>query len=75
MATAQPVYEDDNIVDDGLLNQISKYVFYENLSSLARDLEVHETQIQKIRRPSSSPQEQIFKVRKIRINFTDAVVN
>ena len=63
MATAQPAYEGNDTVDDTLLNQISKYVFYDELSSMARDLEVRETEIRKIRRVSSSSQEQIFKVR------------
>ena len=63
MAAVQPVYEGNDTVDDTLLNQISKYVFYDNLESLARDLEVRETEIRKITCASSSPQEQIFKVR------------
>ena len=63
MATARGPYEENDNVEDTLLNQISKYVFYENLWSLARDLEVRETEIQKIFRVSSPPQEQIFKVR------------
>ena len=45
MATAQRVYEENDIVDDYLLNQISKYVFYENLWSLARDLGIPQTKI------------------------------
>ena len=61
MATGR-VYEEKDNVDDTLLNQISKYVFYDNLWSLARDLEVRETEIRKTLHASSSPQEQIFKV-------------
>ena len=61
MATAQPVYEGNDTIDDNLLNQISKYVLYDKLWSLARDLGIKETEIRKITRVSS-PQEQIFKV-------------
>ena len=45
MATVQRVYEENDNVDDTLLNQISKYVFYDNLWSLARDLEIPQTKI------------------------------
>ena len=45
MATAQRVYEETDTVDDTLLNQISKYVFYDNLWSLARDLGIPQTEI------------------------------
>ena len=62
MATAQRVYEENDNVDDIVLNRISKYVFYENLSSLAR-------LILKFLRPEISgmveikvPQEKIYKV-------------
>ena len=61
MAAAQRVYEDNDSVDDTLLNQISKYVFYENLSSLARDLEIPQTKISGMAE-IIDPQEKIFKV-------------
>ena len=59
--TAQRVYEDNDNVDDTLLNQISKYVFYENLSSLVRDLGIPQTEISGMAE-IKAPQEKIFKV-------------
>ena len=59
--TAQRVYEDNDNVDDTLLNQISKYVFYENLWSLARDLGIPETEISAMVE-IKNPQEKIYKV-------------
>ena len=61
MAAAQHVYQEDDSVDDNLLNQTSDYVFYDNLWSLARDLEVSETEIRRIA-DIKDPKEKIFKV-------------
>ena len=59
--TAQRVYEDNDNVDDTLLNKISKYVFYENLSSLARDIGIPQTEISGMVE-IKDPQEKKFKV-------------
>ena len=59
--TAQRVYKENDIVDYILLNQISKYVFYENLWSLARDLEIPQTEISGMIE-IKDPQDRIFKV-------------
>ena len=61
MATAQRVYEDNDNVDDTLLNQISKYVFYDQLWSLARDIGIPQTEISGMVE-IKDPKEKIFKV-------------
>ena len=61
MATARGPYEENDNVDDTLLNQISKYVFYENLRSLARDLGIPQTEISGMEE-IKDPQEKIYKV-------------
>ena len=68
MATAEPVYEENDSVDDYLLNQISKYVFYENLWSLARDLGIPQTEISGMEEIKTS-MEKIYKVSIFTMNF------
>ena len=61
MATAQRVYKENDNVDDTLLNQISKKVFYKNLSSLARDLGIPQTEIDAMVE-IKDPQDKTYKV-------------
>ena len=61
MAATQSVYLDSDTVNDALLNKISKYVFYENLWSLARDLGIPQTEISGMA-AIKDPQEKVFKV-------------
>ena len=62
MAMARGPYEENDNVDDTLLNQISKYVFYDNLWSLARYLGIPQTEISRMVE-IKDPQEKVFKVR------------
>ena len=55
------VYEENDPVDDSLLNTISKYVFNDNLWSLARDLGIPQTEISGMEE-IKDPQEKKFKV-------------
>ena len=57
------IYEEDDPVDDSLLNQLSKWILYHRLPSLARDLGISDAEISRIMIPSRAPEEQIFKVR------------
>ena len=61
MAATQRVYKESDNVDETLLNQISKYVFNDNLWSLARDLGIPQTEISAMVE-IKDPQEKIFKV-------------
>ena len=64
MATggAGRIYEDDDPVDDSLLNQLSKWIIYYQLPSLARDLGMSQADFSRIAIATTQPQEQIFKV-------------
>ena len=64
MAALQRIYEGDDTVDDTLLNQISKYVFYDNLWSLAQDLGIPQTEISGLVEIKTS-QEKIFCVKRM----------
>ena len=61
MATSQRVYEENDNVDDILLKEISKYVFYKQLWSLALDLGIHQTEISAMA-AIKNPGEEIYKV-------------
>ena len=74
MAALQRIYEGDDTVDDTLLNQISKFIFYENLSSLARDLAIPQTEISGLVEIKTS-QEKIFKVSTFFIEIFFYLVN
>ena len=67
MAVAQCVYDENDNVDDTLLNQISKYVFNDNLWSLVRDLGIPQTKISGMEE-IKDPQEKIFKVSSLHIS-------
>ena len=55
------VYEGDHEVDDYLLNQISKFVLYDKLGRLARDLGLNQAEYSRIAAvPNKPPEEQIF---------------
>ena len=59
------VYEEDDILDERLLNQISKWIFYHRLPSLARHLGISDAEISRIMIPSRTPEEQCFQVGKL----------
>ena len=64
MATggARRLYEEDDTVDDYLLNQVSKWVLYNRLPSLARNLGFSQAQFSRIVVPENQPEERVFKV-------------
>ena len=64
MATggATRLYEEDDKLDEYLLNQVSKWVLYHRLPSLARDLGISQAQFSRIVGAHSQPEEQIFQV-------------
>ena len=57
-----PLYEEDDVLDERLLNQISKWIMYHRLPSLARYLGISDAEISRIMIPSRTPEEQIFQV-------------
>ena len=62
MATGGRHYQEDDQVDDYLLNQVSKWIMYNKLGSLARDLGLSQAKVSRIAIPPEDPKEQIFKV-------------
>ena len=52
-------YNGKDLVDDYLLNQIAKYVKYDELGTLARDLSIEGTAYENV----AAPKDKIFKVR------------
>ena len=64
MATggARRFYEEDSTVDDYLLNQVSKWVLYNRLPALARNLRFSQAEITRIVLPGRPPEEHVFKV-------------
>ena len=65
MATGrrQTIYKEDDRVDEYLLNQLSKWILYHRLGTLARDLGISQAEFSRIAIPSYQPEEQIFRVR------------
>ena len=61
-ATERHVYQEDDLVDERLLNQLSKWILYHRLGALARDLGMSEAEFGRIATPWSTPEEQIFQV-------------
>ena len=57
------MYEEDDKVDEYLLNQVSKWVLYHRLPSLARDLGITQAEFSRIVGAHSQPEEQIFQVK------------
>ena len=64
MATAREryVYQEDDLVDERLLNQVSKWILYHRLGALARDQAISQAEFARIATPSRTPEEQIFQV-------------
>ena len=62
MATGGRQYQENDQVDDYLLNQVSKWIMYNKLGFLARDLGLSHSQFSRIAIPSEDPKEKIFKV-------------
>ena len=64
MATAdvRDKYTGDDWVDERLLNQLSKWILYQRLPSLARDLGMSQADFSRIATPSNTAEEQIFQV-------------
>ena len=56
-------YKEDDKLDERLLNQISKWIYYHRLPSLARHLGISDAEITRIMIPSRTPEEQCFQVR------------
>ena len=56
------LYEEDDKVDEYLLNQVSKWVLYDRLGLLARDLGITHAEFIRIGVAKSQPEEQIFQV-------------
>ena len=59
---ARRLFEEDDKVDEYLLNQVSKWVLYHRLPSLARDLGLSHADFSRIVGRKSQPEEQIFEV-------------
>ena len=56
------LYEEDDVLDERLLNQISKWIMYNRLPSLARHLGFSDAEISRIMIASRDPEEQCFQV-------------
>ena len=56
------VYEEDDKVDEKLLNQLSKWILYNRLSWLARNLGFTHDEIYHVLIQYPAPEEQIFQV-------------
>ena len=56
------LYDEDDRLDERLLNQISKWIMYNRLPSLARHLGISDADITRIMIPSRTPEEQCFQV-------------
>ena len=68
MATAQRVYEENDIVDNYLLKEISNYVFPEKLWSLAIDIGIRQTEISGMT-DIKDPGEKVYKVGIFALSF------
>ena len=64
MATggSERLYEEDDVLDEKLLNQISKWIMYNRLPSLARNLGFSDAEISRILFAHRDPEEQCFQV-------------
>ena len=56
------LYEEDDRLDEKLLNDISKWIMYNRLPSLARHLGLSVADISRIINPFNTPEEQCFQV-------------
>ena len=59
---SERLYEEDDRLDERLLNQISKWIMYNRLPSLARHLGFSDAEINRIVFTSRDPEEQCFQV-------------
>ena len=59
---SERLYEEDDRLDETLLNQISKWIMYNRLPSLARHLGFSDAEISRIVFASRDPEEQCFQV-------------
>ena len=55
-------YQEENLVDERLLNQVSKWILFHRLGALTRDLGISQAEFSRISTPLTTPEEQIFKV-------------
>ena len=56
------LYEEDDRLDERLLNQISKWIMFNRLPSLARHLGFSDAEITRVMFASRDPEEQCFQV-------------
>ena len=57
------MYKSDDMVDEYLINQVTKYIQYDKLGHLCGDLRINDTEYQKITAPNKlNPDDQINKV-------------
>ena len=63
------VYEEDDKVDEKLLNQLSKWILYNRLPWLARNLGFTQAEIVRIMVPFHTPEEQIFQVNNTALRY------
>ena len=56
------LYDEDDRLDERLLNQISKWIMYNRLPSLARHLGFSDAEITRVIFASRDPEEQCFQV-------------
>ena len=59
---SERLYEEDDVLDHRLLNQISKWIMYNRLPSLAQHLRFSDAEISRILIPHKTPEEQCFQV-------------
>ena len=59
---SERLYEEDDRLDERLLNQISKWIMYNQLPALARHLGFSDAEISRIIFASRDPEEQSFQV-------------
>ena len=59
---SERLYEEDDLLDERLLNQISKWIMYDRLPFLARHLGLSDAEISRIRFYYRSPEEHCFQV-------------
>ena len=68
-STSGYLYEEDDRLDEKLLNDISKWILYNRLPSLARHLGLSVADISRIINPYNTPEEQCFQVRIFHFNM------
>ena len=56
------IYEEDDVVDEYLLNQLSKWILYRRVQTLARHLGISQAEYSKIATDNTEPEDHIFHV-------------